>query len=99
MSSEWPPADIERHDLGHGVSWSKSCTEDGQWIGILEWHVCKDPEGQLSAGGVNFENAPEWVKGARWQLLKEDPLTIAPSVLCVTCGLHGFIQEGRWVPA
>lgn len=24
--------------------------------------------------------------------------TISPSVLCATCGDHGFIQQGRWVP-
>ena len=35
---------------------------------------------------------------ARWQVQSWDPLTISPSVLC-DCGDHGFIREGRWVPA
>ena len=95
----WPPADVQLNDLGQGVSWSKSVTQDGEWVGILEWHVCKDPDGELSPGGVYFQNAPEWMRGPRWTVECEDPLTISPSVLCRTCGLHGFIREGRWMPA
>lgn len=93
----WPPDDIEMHDLGHGVKWSKAVDKDGSWIGILEWHVCE--RGELTAGGVYFEGAPDWIKGARWKLENESPLTISPSVLCRNCGLHGFIREGTWVPA
>lgn len=33
-----------------------------------------------------------------WTVESEDPLTISPSVL-QHCGLHGFIRDGRWVPA
>lgn len=36
---------------------------------------------------------------SRWQLVSADPLTLAPSLLCMRCGDHGFIQNGRWVPA
>lgn len=94
----WPPEDIEFHDLGHGVSWSKVVDHDtGEWVGIWEWHKCADRE-TLSPGGVNFENAPAKYSGARWKLVREDPLTITPSILCHTCGLHGFITDGRWVP-
>lgn len=27
------------------------------------------------------------------------PLTIEPSILCPDCRTHGFIRDGRWVPA
>lgn len=30
---------------------------------------------------------------------QRQPLTIAPSILCSDCGTHGFIRNGRWVPA
>lgn len=33
-----------------------------------------------------------------WKVEKWDPLTLSPSLLC-HCGDHGFIKEGRWVPA
>lgn len=35
---------------------------------------------------------------AKWQLESIEPLTISPSLLC-PCGHHGFIRQGRWVPA
>lgn len=102
--TQWPfsDPDMQMHELGHDVWWTGVMDADGNWIGILEWHECgaqNATDGGVSAGGVNFENAPESVQGPRWQLLKADPLTIAPSVLCRTCGLHGFIREGRWVTA
>ncbi|WP_319456859.1 MULTISPECIES: hypothetical protein [unclassified Mycobacterium] len=28
-----------------------------------------------------------------------DPLDVSPSCGCDDCGLHGFIRDGRWVPA
>ena len=33
-----------------------------------------------------------------WHVIREDPLTLTPSVLC-HCGDHGFIRDGAWVPA
>ena len=35
----------------------------------------------------------------RWTVVSKEPLTIAPSILCGTCGVHGFWREGRWVSA
>lgn len=34
----------------------------------------------------------------KWTVESIDPLTISPSVLC-SCGDHGFIRQGLWVPA
>ena len=34
-----------------------------------------------------------------WELIKQTPMTLSPSVLCRVCGDHGFIQEGKWVIA
>lgn len=28
-----------------------------------------------------------------------DPLTLEPSLACRACGHHGFIRDGKWVPA
>lgn len=36
---------------------------------------------------------------ALWQVESWEPLTLSPSLLCGRCGDHGFIREGRWVPA
>jgi hypothetical protein len=102
--SQWPftDEDLKLEDIGHGVFLSRVVDTSGNWIGLLEWHECNSmnvTDSGVAAGGVNFENAPESVKGPRWQLVQADPITIMPSVLCRTCGLHGWIREGRWVPA
>lgn len=34
-----------------------------------------------------------------WQLVKAEPLTVSPSILCSGCKTHGFIREGKWVEA
>jgi hypothetical protein len=36
---------------------------------------------------------------AEWDVLSEHPLTLSPSILRKACGLHGFIQNGKWVSA
>ncbi len=34
-----------------------------------------------------------------WTVVSADPLHLEPSILCTVCGDHGFIRDGRWVPA
>lgn len=68
----------------------------GSWCGT----AASTPT-SFGAGGVLFESAPAHLSGARWTV--EDPdeehLTLSPSVVCRTCGHHGFVRAGRWVPA
>lgn len=38
----------------------------------------------------------------RWEMagsLEGGDLTLRPSLLCGRCGDHGFIRDGKWVPA
>jgi hypothetical protein len=34
-----------------------------------------------------------------WTVQQKDPLTITPSISKPDCGCHGFITDGKWVPA
>lgn len=34
-----------------------------------------------------------------WNVLSWEPLTLEPSIRCITCSCHGFIRQGKWVPA
>lgn len=34
-----------------------------------------------------------------WTVDQEDPLTINPSIMCLRCGDHGSIFQGKWVKA
>lgn len=100
--------EMELHELGHGV-WFTWLRYAGERVGVIEWHHCPPqtggglidmPDGKnLSGGALMFDipgNAQE--QRPKWQLISLDPLHIEPSVLCRTCGLHGFIRDGKWVP-
>lgn len=34
-----------------------------------------------------------------WVVEQVEPLTVSPSILCMSCNTHGFWREGRWVVA
>ena len=63
-------------------------------VAMMEWHW-SEALGRWHPGLVGFTN-----RGATHghELISTDPLTISPSLLC-RCGDHGFIREGRWIPA
>jgi hypothetical protein len=55
--------------------------------------VCHRMAGDLACATSVF-----WVKVNAQQIytkIKDDPLTIEESIRC-SCGLHGWIKEGRW---
>lgn len=84
-------------DIGHGVT--IFATEyDGQIVGIVEEHSGKD--GARCSGYVKLRGRPPDPEGRpSWIVESVEPLTLSPSVLCTTCGHHGFIRDGKWVPA
>lgn len=85
-------------DLGHNTYYTKVFRGD-EWVAIHEWH---QENGMWGAGFIAFTHAikPEWwAGGPTWEVLKQDPLTLSPSLACRSCGHHGFIRDGRWVPA
>lgn len=98
-----------RVDLGHGCAYSRLLDRDGNWVGIHEWHVCsaRDVPGLygdgMTAGFIPFDTpearAVTTEQGPKWTVESWDPLTLSPSLQCRSCAHHGFIREGRWVPA
>lgn len=75
-------------DIGCGIEVELKYVE-GALDGVTYWH---EP-----CGKDYLAVQPAWKTG--WQVQSLDPLTLAPSVLCRKCGLHGFIQNGKWVSA
>lgn len=49
-------------------------------------------------GGITFDLPDSPLSGPRWTVVTWEPLTLTPSILC-SCGDHGFITNGQWVPA
>lgn len=95
----------DEFDLGDGCSFTWLYASGGeQLIGLIEYHP--KPEG---APGIYCGGYIAWVDTggntgrAKHHLIAGSPgdeehLTIHPSLLCRTCGHHGFIRDGRWVP-
>jgi len=99
MSVGWDamPTDSTQFDLGNGTKYTRVVYED-EWVGINEWHLT--PAGELCGGWVPFTgNRFSNGIGPTWEVISLDPLTLSPSLLCRACQHHGFIREGRWVPA
>ena len=83
-------------DIGLGVKINFVENAQGVRCGLIESHT--RPNGDECCGYVAFRHVPQDSKSS-WVVEKEEPLTLSPSVLCKTCGHHGYISEGRWVPA
>jgi hypothetical protein len=87
----------EAIDIGHGVRISFVVNSDGDRCGIHERHNCN---GDTEAGHwVGFRGVAGGAVAPSWAVESMEPLTLSPSILCRTCGHHGFIREGKWVPA
>jgi hypothetical protein len=99
-------------DLGHGhrgeySQWAPdrelnpmvAHLPDVEKWGLLIFHT--NPQGHPCAGFVTFAGEVQREISptvTTWDVISWEPLTITPSVLC-SCGDHGFITGGRWIPA
>jgi hypothetical protein len=99
-------------DIGHGhkirwASWRPDRELNPQYADLPDvehaalsvYHLT--PDGKPCVGGVVPDSCPDHLRGPNrptWTIERLDPLTLSPSLLCV-CGDHGFIRDGRWVPA
>lgn len=100
-------------DIGHDhrlsyFSWSPDRDLNPQYVDIPDIDKAgtridhKKPDGSECASAIHFDlpGSEHLSPGSpRWQVIAWEPLTISPSLLCRLCGDHGFIREGRWVPA
>jgi hypothetical protein len=71
-----------------------------RWGAIIA-HPRPDGAGQCSSG-LTFDGEAQRLLSPdrpKWMLVSAEPPTLQPSVLCMRCGDHGFVTEGRWVPA
>lgn len=87
----------ERVDIGHDHQLRPiTYTGDEHPSGWEVFHPDKRDPGKECACGVWVARR---IQSTLWTLASWEPLTIAPSVLCLQCGDHGFIREGTWEPA
>lgn len=91
----------DRIDIGHGHSIEFVKYEADPRTAINDYHLNKD--GKECTGFISFKEGA-WAKSfdnkiTTWDVISLEPLTLFPSILCRACGEHGFIRDGKWVPA
>ncbi len=97
--------DVGTDSEGRGLA-IRQTIEDG----ISLWrfsHVCRRRDGRVDPpdgpnSGEPWRIAPRLTRPNEpggHQILSTDPLHIEPSILCTSCGIHGWVRDGRWVPA
>jgi hypothetical protein len=93
-------------DIGHGLTAALRLAdglqkalgiEDGEPVGALLTHACKARGGAVVQDFIPTE--PRVSAIPPWSLDCRDPITLSPSVQWTCCGLHGFVRNGKWVPA
>jgi hypothetical protein len=85
-------------DIGHGVT-IRFTAHQGETIGIVEEHPDERDPSTRCAAALFWKAMPNDRPRPIWTLVQRDPLTLTPSISCTACGHHGFITDGRWVPA
>jgi hypothetical protein len=101
-------SDTQPVDIGHGLTAALRLAESdmapeglhpgwkaGDVLGVLLTHPCSKRDGEVVQDFIPTGYMPS----RDWNLESRDPITMSPSIAYECCGLHGFIREGRWVPA
>lgn len=93
------------------TTWSPDRDLNPQYEGLPDvekWGLIyrhRRPDGRWCEGAITFDGEVqrkvEPNRTNRWAVTSWDPLTLSPSLLCKAdgCGDHGFIREGKWIPA
>ena len=80
-------------DERHAIEFT---TQQGETepTGALFCHRDKRNLDEWCIGGFQWRGT----SGPNWELVSLSPLHVEPSVHCLSCGEHGFIRDGKWVP-
>jgi hypothetical protein len=105
MPTSYPGREDE-HDLGDGHSFAWYVDDDGAY-GLIEHHPPgpnATPTAQMCGGYIAWRQPPGRQFGINHLLVSggpgdEESLTISPSLACRGCSSHGFIRDGKWIPA
>ena len=89
VAERFPQKLDENHHFGF-------ISEEGRKVGLIEYH--RKPDGEWCCGSIRWD-APTTSDSKRWTLHSLEPLHVEPSLLCTICGDHGFIRDGKWIPA
>lgn len=89
-------------DLGHNVTLRPIVHHSGSGVLVAfeMHHPCKDTIGSFVSVRSD-DPGPSWTcsfTGAVENIEQLRNVTLTPSLLCRTCGHHGFVRNGKWEP-
>lgn len=100
------PADVETYmgpspvDAGHCVRFRVFFDSGGSPSVVYEQHA--NSNGDPCIGALTLVIPGERERNGStpmWDVVQSEPLTLSPSILCRSCGKHGYIHNGRWEEA
>ena len=93
---EWAKIDLRLDDNNalQFIHWK----DDPEPYGANWFHRSDAKPNGWCMGGFQWHKPDERIHGPLWDLVSWEPLTVSPSLLC-GCGAHGFIRDGKWIPA
>lgn len=106
---DWDTCAIVGHGPGHFDTIITADRTAGNVVGLMFWHT--DRLGNPCHNGLSFANVASLEPGRTIQsaghtLEQLDPLHVEASILCKaiaadgqSCDGHGWVRDGRWVPA
>lgn len=82
--SEWFPGCVQIGESGVFIALGDTPAE------TIVWHWCTGARPEARWDGAYITNHT---------IVQREPLTITASLACRDCSWHGFITEGKWIPA
>lgn len=69
-------------------------------VGFQEYHPRPDTGAPCSGFVWVDATSDAYIEGSPlWTVVSWEPLTLTPSILCRACANHGFVTNGKWMPA
>lgn len=70
----------------------------GPFAGWVMWHPRRDTGAKCGATFLAQHLGPADTR-PMWMVVSNEPLTLAPSLVCTRCGDHGFVRDDHWIAA
>jgi hypothetical protein len=86
----------ETLNIGGGHTLQPIPDRDGKLIGYIHTHPA--PNSGMYCQYFLAVKKMETVAVDVYEIVQPEPLTLAPTVKCLRCGLCGYVRSGQWVP-
>lgn len=84
--------------MGAGIEAVMTMDHLDRYTGLMYRHECRDGQkDQEIIFDLPWNHTEQHAGKKTWKVESWEPLTLAPSLGCAACGLHGWIRDGSWI--